>query len=51
MFLMTDIFGGFSYIRFAGCLELRGVPLFIWDTSICMWYLIIWGTSICVGYL
>ena len=58
MFLMTDIFGGFSCIRFSGYLELHGVPPITRGTPICMGYLylygvprIIWGTSICVGYL
>ena len=55
---MVDIFGGFSCIRFAGYLELRGVPLIIRGTSICVGYLylygvplIVGGISICVGYL
>ena len=58
MFLMADIFGGLSCIRFAGYLELRGVPPITRGTPICMGYLysygvphIIWGTFICVGYL
>ena len=55
---MADIFGGLSCIRFAGYLELRGVPLFVWGTSICMGYLIlygvplfVWDTSNSAGYL
>ena len=48
---MADIFGRFSYIRFAGCLELRGVPPITRGTPICIGYLIIWGNSICVGNL
>ena len=55
---MADIFGGFSCIRFAGYLELRGVPPITRGTPICMEYLIlygvplfVWGTSNCAGYL
>ena len=55
---MADIFGGFSCIRSAEYLELRGVPLIMRGTPICVGYLylygvplIVWGTSICVGYL
>ena len=55
---MMDIFGGFFCIRSAGYLELRGIPLIVRGTSICVGYLYLyeiplftWGTSNCVGYL
>ena len=55
---MADIFGEFSYIRFAGYLELRGVPPITRGIPICMGYLylcgiplIVQGTSIYTGYL
>ena len=57
-FLMADIFGGFSCIRSAGYLQLRGVSQFMWGTSNCAGYLylrmVTWimpGTSDCAGYL
>ena len=46
---MVDIFGGFSCIRFAGYLELRGVPIIIRGTSICVGYLYLYGVPLIVG--
>ena len=58
MFLVAGIFGGFSCVRFAGYLELRGVPPNTRGTPICMGYLylcgtplIVQGTSTYTGYL
>ena len=59
---MADIFRGFSYTRFAGYLELRGVPPITRGTPICiscyMGYfylcevpLFMWGTSSHAGHL
>ena len=55
---MADIFGGFSCIRFAGYLELRGVPPITRGTPYYAGYpylhgvpLFVWGTSYYMGYL
>jgi len=48
---MADIFGRFSYIRFAGYLELHGVPPITRGTPICMGYLYLYGVPHHMGYL